>query len=229
MCQSRLTANPSSPNIQEHVQDDVWVIKAPEKDRWDKAAFVVSVVLVGIALFGVIYAKRTLLAIEGQLAEIKAAGLQTDRMIANAGKHADAAINAARPFVMIEATRKGDFIEFRAVNYGKSPAKITYYNPVTKATAVPVGEELPDKPSYGIHYDNDHTEIMNVQWLAPKKDMQVGSYYLGSIREGNPEHWADLGGEEGVSTFTPQLSIGASSRTRCIEVPFATWPSIMIF
>jgi hypothetical protein len=193
--QPKPASSPSAqPDLQKHVQDDVWVMKIPDKDGWDKAAFGVSVALLLVAVFGVVYAKQTLNAIEGQLQEIKAAGLQTDKMIANAGKHADAAINAARPFVMVEATRNGDFIEFRAVNYGKSPARITYYNPVTSARAVPIGEELPENPFYGIHYDNDDALILNVQWLAPGKDMQVGSYYLEAIREGNPEHWADMEG-----------------------------------
>jgi len=185
-----------SPNLQpksdKHVGADVWIVQTPAKDRYDKATFWVSAILVLIALGGVIYARKTLNAIEGQLAEIKAAGLQTDEMIANAGKQADAAINAARPFVMIEATRNGDFLYFRAVNYGKSPAKITFYDPVTKFEAIPIGEELPDKPSYGIHYDNDHAEVLNVQWLAPMKDMDVGSFNIDAYRDGAPEIYKDL-------------------------------------
>ena len=57
----------------------------------DKLNWVFGAVLVLIGGFGVLYARKTLKAIEGQLAEIKSAGQQTDLLIKHAGVQADAA------------------------------------------------------------------------------------------------------------------------------------------
>jgi len=179
-------------DTQQHITADNPLPVSIQAGWRDNLSLIFSCLLVLIAGFGVLYAKRTLKAIKGQLAEIKAAGLQTDKMIMHAGKQADAAVNAARPFVMIEATRNGDFFYFRAVNYGKSPAKITFYDPVTKFAAIPIGERLLDKPSFGPYYDDDSAEVLNVQWLAPKKDMDVGSFDVGIYKEGDPQTYQDL-------------------------------------
>ncbi len=57
----------------------------------DKLAVIFSGVLVVIGGFGVFYAYRTLRAIQGQLAAIKDAGIQTDQIILNAEKLAQSA------------------------------------------------------------------------------------------------------------------------------------------
>lgn len=182
------------PKNQEHVKDDVWVIKTPEKDGLDKAAFAVSVALLGIALFGVIYAKQTLLAIQGQLAEIKAAGVQTDKMIANAGKHADAAINAARPFILVYT--KGDLgTEFWMRNCGRSPAQLLHVDPIMKIEYPKFEGAAQDwamrpTPFYGQHYETG--EQFNVAWLAPGERRCFASIDPNLFKELGPQIIAEL-------------------------------------
>ncbi len=94
------------------------------RDRVDFVSLAFSGFLVAIGAFGVGYAIRTLKAIERQakanedtLAEIKAAGLQTNRMIEQAAKHADAAkqsadalVNSERAWVMTEVAFSADLL-----------------------------------------------------------------------------------------------------------------------
>ncbi len=94
--------------------------------------------LVAIGAFAVVYAIRTLKAVErqtkaneGQLCEIKAAGKQTEKMIKHAGKQAEAALlnaqilaNAERPWILIVSQRipgtKASALIAR--NCGRTPA-----------------------------------------------------------------------------------------------------------
>ncbi len=66
------------------------------KDWLDKIAWASSIALVFIGGFGVWYARRTLRAIQGQLAEIRAAGKQTDQMIHHANTQSEAAQQQVR-------------------------------------------------------------------------------------------------------------------------------------
>jgi len=61
----------SQPNGQEHVPNDVWVIKAPDKDGWDKAAFGINVILAIVGGIGVLVALKTLGHIETQAKEMR--------------------------------------------------------------------------------------------------------------------------------------------------------------
>lgn len=86
------------------------------RDLLDYVGVVLNLGLLLIGFFGVRYAKRSLKAIEGQLEQIKAAGIQTDTMISHARKQAEAAeqaalaarrsadsqINIERPWLLIE-------------------------------------------------------------------------------------------------------------------------------
>lgn len=62
------------------------------KSWQDTLSLIFSGVLVLIGIGGVWYARKTLRVIQGQLAEIRAAGLQTDRMIGHAANQAAAIV-----------------------------------------------------------------------------------------------------------------------------------------
>ena len=53
-------------------------------------------------------------------------------------------------------------------------------------------EELPDKPNYGSGYENDREEVINLQWIAPRKSVEIGSYDISSFRIGAPDLEKDL-------------------------------------
>ncbi len=63
------------PEHKEQVNADVRIIQAPEKDAFDIATLIVNVVLAGVGIFGIIYARKTLRQIS----------LQTTRL----GEHAE--------------------------------------------------------------------------------------------------------------------------------------------
>lgn len=65
------------------------------RDWRDGLSLTFSGVLVLIGIGGVWYAKNTLLAIQGQLKEIRAAGIQTDRMLDHAATQASATLTTA--------------------------------------------------------------------------------------------------------------------------------------
>jgi hypothetical protein len=126
-------------------------------------------ILVVIGFGGVWYARRTLRTIRDQLAEIRAAGAQTDRMIEHAGKQAEAALgqfeiarNSERAWVIEEiifpkelpfqsdqagAPAVLTLVAFRVKNVGKSVAririaKLNFHNMPARVTLAP-------EPDYG--------------------------------------------------------------------------------
>jgi hypothetical protein len=142
------------------------------KDWRDKLNWLLSVILVLIGGFGVLYARKTLKAIESQLTEIRAAGKQTDRMIEHASTQAKAAllsvqavINTERPWIVVRVERKGgsEFI-FTATNVGRTPAEI-----VAIQTSIPTFVEakagLPETPQHA----NNILDI-NEPFLLPPTD-----------------------------------------------------------
>jgi hypothetical protein len=139
----------------------------------DKLNWVLAVALVLIGIFGVLYARKTLKAIEGQLAEIRAAGKQTDAMLEHAGTQAQAAklsaeaaklstevlINSERAWVLVSKVwapdigpplggRINEFL-FNLENRGKTVARLTGPYKV-KFRLLAAGDRLPDIPDYEI-------------------------------------------------------------------------------
>jgi hypothetical protein len=51
---------------------------------------------------------------------------------------------------------------------------------------------LPDKPNYGSGYENDREEVINLQWIAPRKSVEIGSYDISSFRIGAPDLEKDV-------------------------------------
>lgn len=115
------------------------------KDWMDKLGWFLSATLVLIGGLGVWYARKTLKVIEGQLAEIRAAGKQTDQMIQHAGEQAKAALrqseiatNAERAWIIEEINFPTELpfqseeagalvatlVVFRIKNWGKTVARI---------------------------------------------------------------------------------------------------------
>jgi hypothetical protein len=95
----------------------VTITSFPAKDWADWIAWSAGILLVGIGLIGVFYGYRTLNVIEGQLKEIRAAGIQTASLIAQAEKHADAAkrsanalVNSERAWIMTEVKFSADVL-----------------------------------------------------------------------------------------------------------------------
>jgi hypothetical protein len=82
--------NVSNEDTQNPVRISEFPSVSVTRDWIDCLAIFFTGVLVIVGFLGVRYAKRTLNAIEGQLAEIKAAGTQTDQMIGHADMQAKA-------------------------------------------------------------------------------------------------------------------------------------------
>jgi len=126
------------------------------KDWMDRLNWVFTLTLVLITGFGVAYARKTLKAMEGQLAEIKAAGQQTVQLIMHAGTQAAAAKASADALVgidrawlvfMFEDTEDATTARFFIQNLGNTPAWITelsfFYRKNGRAiTVTPTSTEL---------------------------------------------------------------------------------------
>jgi hypothetical protein len=147
-------------DAQQHITADNPLPVSMQTGWHDNLGLIFSGLLVLIASFGVLYAKRTLNAIKGQLVEIKAAGLQTDQMIAHAGKQAEAALlnahilaNAERPWILIYSEHIPDTKAYGlyAKNCGRTPARIVLSSK-DKWTFLTLNEVLqfePKRPHYG--------------------------------------------------------------------------------
>jgi DNA-binding protein YbaB len=85
--------NGSRPNLQaehdKHVEADVRIISSPTKDRYDKAAFWISVVLAVVGVMGVIAAVRTLSLINAQVAEMRRQRVVMQRTLASIRRQAN--------------------------------------------------------------------------------------------------------------------------------------------
>jgi len=155
------------------------------KDWMDWVTWGLNCVLVGIAIFGVLYARRTLKAIEGQLTEMKATGVQTAAIIAQATKQAEAAvlnaqavINSERPWIVIsvESEEPNQFI-FRATNVGRTPANIKaiWSSPVRLNR----GEGLELSKEY---YNDDGLFTYPPRLLPPTESCMVGQCNIAELR-----------------------------------------------
>jgi hypothetical protein len=150
---------------------------------------VLTLIYVGLTGFYVYYSRQTLAELQRQIELIEKQDLATKQQLEIAQKSADAATNSLtallkieRPFVIIEQRNH----QFWAVNYGKSPAQIVFIEPVLKI-AFPTFDfeaqdwSLPNKPNYGQYYDHPTVEVINVQWIAPGKELFVNSFYASEI------------------------------------------------
>lgn len=144
----------------------------------------VNILLVVIGFGGLIAAFFTLRKLERQTKATedaaKASLVQAEHIIAN-----------ERPFLMIEASGY-DAIEFHAVNRGKSPAQIIFFNNFPNLNTPLVGEEWSPTRYYGGGYDVEGMEVINVQWIAPDASMLIGTYTLRALREGDPQRWDEV-------------------------------------
>jgi hypothetical protein len=179
---------PQAPNPQEHsvnqegTKENVTVstteplkVQADvSKDWMDKLNWLLSAILVVIGVCGVLYARKTLKAIEGQLTEIRAAGKQTDQMIKHAGTQAGAAVLNAQYVIDTErgwlSITMGDvklpykdipadsevWFSPRVMNIGKNQTHITkmylrarYCTSIREFRVPPLYENEPDPPEDG--------------------------------------------------------------------------------
>ena len=124
------------------------------RDWFDWLALIFNGCLVLVGGGGILYARRTLRAILGQLVAIQTAGKQTDEIIRHSSLQARAAflaakavINTERPWLVIDIKR----VEFchlaiTATNVGRTPANIMSIHGVIGCAKE--GERLPDTPEY---------------------------------------------------------------------------------
>jgi len=82
------------------------------KDWRDKLNWFLTAILVAIGGLGVLYARSTLKVINAQLTEIVAAGKQTDKMVAHAGKQAEASSLSVQAFIQSERAWVMETIKF---------------------------------------------------------------------------------------------------------------------
>jgi hypothetical protein len=124
-------------------------------------------VILGFPTLGVVIwqAWKTHEAAESARKSSEAAASQVAHMIAS-----------ERPFLMIEL-RGSETIkdEVWAVNCGKSPAQLTWYNSsgsILMKTHEEI-DELPPQFDYGYLYDAATAQIFNVPWIAAGGEMQL--------------------------------------------------------
>lgn len=126
------------------------------KDWMDRLNWVLAAVLVIIGSFGVLYARKTLKAIQLQLVEMKAAGEQTNQMISHAGTQADAALLNAKALIASERPWFVSSVEIddkelglwkvRIVNKGRTPGHLNAM--FSEHTFVDIPDNLPIPPKY---------------------------------------------------------------------------------
>jgi hypothetical protein len=115
--------------------------------------------------------EKTLNAIRQQANHMERQTGILEKSVVAAQASADAYVATERPFVMIEC--RGE--SFWAVNHGKSPAQIIFSNPVP-FTIYPKFDELPESLNYGFGFDNPNSQQINVQWIPPKGEHDLGAF-----------------------------------------------------
>ncbi len=176
------------------------------RDWIDYTAWGLSVAIVVIGAVGVCFARRTLIAMEGQLAEIHAASKQTTKMIEHAGNQASAALlnaqvlrNSERPWVLIESQRGpgSESSSLTARNSGRSPARLVMTSePNWKfIRAIDLIDLPPERPNCGtispiqdsiILLPGEGTYILNItDWDLRRKCESEDRFK--AIKDGNIE------------------------------------------
>jgi hypothetical protein len=149
-----------------HIDADVRVISSPAKDRYDKAAFWVNIALVGVGIGGIIVAGITLLKIERQTKATEIASEAAARSTA-------AYINKERSRLFIRNKISANFeVAFRAANWGKSPARITYG--FVGCELFKTTEKFREIPQYDNGEDPRH--YAQDEWIPENKARWIGSY-----------------------------------------------------
>ena len=107
---------------------------------------------------------------------------------------AQVAINAERPFVMVEASGNADSVTFTAWNRGRSPAKVVYMDPILRTAVVPLRDKLPDAPDYGLAYERAiaGAELVNAEWVAPGASIYAGGFGARGTYSALPEMLKEL-------------------------------------
>jgi hypothetical protein len=180
------------------------------RDWVDFVSLAFSGALVAIGTFGVVYAIRSLKAIErqakaneGQLAEIKAAGEQTKRMIEHAGKQADAAflnahavVNAERPWMLINmvvdvgqvGTDPPVSLSVSFINQGRTPAEIISFE-----QHLDCKQSTGDLPTPPVYSTPEGQVLLHTAMVAPGrewKDRGESSFALST--NFTAEQWQDI-------------------------------------
>lgn len=176
------------------------------RDWIDYTAWGISVAIVVIGAVGVFLARRTLIAMEGQLTEIQAASKQTTKMIEHAGNQASAALlnaqvlrNSERPWILIESQRGPDdkSSSLIARNRGRSPARIAMSSESNWKfiRAIDLIDLRPERPNYGaispiedsiIILPGEGTYILKItDWDLRRKCESEERF--GAVKDGNLE------------------------------------------
>jgi hypothetical protein len=194
---------------------------APVWNWHDRIAWGVNIILAAIGIIGVIVAISTLRKIERQTRATEQAAIATEKSAKATEVAADATLKqtnhmvaSERPFLMIQAVGF-EYIEFKAVNRGNSPAQIIFYNnfPNLDTPLVRAEQKWNPPPAYGFGYDIEGAEIINVQWLAPGDQMVVGTYTLSSLKEVDPDLW------DAVEKLTRLMYLWSSVKYRGLSAP----------
>jgi hypothetical protein len=80
---------------------------------------------------------------------------------------------------------------FKAVNKGRSTARIVFWNNIPTAVTPLAGDNM-GNPQYGAVYADSRMEIINIAPIPPGGEMDIGSYSTHYIEEGNPYLWEEI-------------------------------------
>jgi hypothetical protein len=160
--------------------------------------------LIAVAIWGILVARRTLIAIErqakaneDQLKEIQKSAEKTDEMIETGRlaaiatqRQAEYLVSSERPLLMIQATGY-PIVSIKAVNKGKTTARIVFWNNVP-TVRTPGTQENMGKPGYGVNYEDSRVEIINIPPIPPGGEMDIGSFNTDAVKKGAPDIWEEV-------------------------------------
>ena len=162
----------------------------PTKDWLDRIAFAANLLLVGVGIWGIIVAIRSVKA-----AEKSASAAEQNAVAAKDGAQASllnarTLVRAERPWLVVEATGFPN-VTFRAVNKGRTPAQLLWYNNFPTISHPLIDEQI-GQPHFGMFYEVEGSQIMNIPWVFPDCDMGVGEYPTDALKHGAPQLWEEI-------------------------------------